>query len=206
MTAASGAERAMSTAVAPEDLARADVYALLSSLFYAPPSDAVLALLRAGETDGGEPQSAFSAARAELARATSSRPAGELRAEFESLFWGVGRPRVMPYASFFLTGFMHERPLAELRGDLARLGFGRAPGTGETEDHIAALCDVMRLLIASGADLDAQREFFLKHLKPWYAKLAQALAGTDGADFYLIVANLMVAFFDVESESFAIGN
>jgi TorA maturation chaperone TorD len=101
---------------------------------------------------------------------------------------------------------MNERPLAELRDDLARLGFTRAGQAAEPEDHIAALCDVMRLLILGGADLATQQDFFARHLAPWYRKFAGALGSTEGADFYKTVGSFAEAFFDVESASFEIGN
>lgn len=205
--AASNAELVPSVDLSPEDLARADVYALISSLMYAPPTSQVLEFLRSGEVGVPEDgESGFAAAWKALRRAAAQRSDEDLREEFDALFWGVGRPRVMVYGSYYLTGFMNERPLAELRDDLARLGYRRETRAAEPEDHIAALCDVMRLLIVSGADLGSQQEFFGKHLRPWYRKLANALASTEGADFYKTVGSFAVAFFDVESASFEIGN
>jgi TorA maturation chaperone TorD len=203
---ATAAETLPANDLSAEDLARADVYALLSSLFYAPPTARVLEVLRsgaAGETAGAE--SAFAAAWREL-RAAAGRSPEALRDEFDGLFWGVARPRVMVYGSYYLTGFMNERPLAELRDDLARLGFARAGQAAEPEDHIAALCDVMRLLILGGADLATQQDFFARHLAPWYRKFTGALGSTEGADFYKAVGSFAEAFFDVESASFEIGN
>lgn len=202
--AATAAETLPAADVSAEDLGRADVYALLSRLFYAPPDDAVLKLLReVGQAE--DAGSAFAAASREL-RAAAAGGSETLREEFDRLFWGVSRPLVMVYGSYYLTGFMNERPLAELRDDLARLGFARSRHAAEPEDHIAALCDVMRMLILGGADLATQQDFFARHLAPWYRRFADALGSAEGADFYRTVGSFAVAFFDVESASFEIGN
>ena len=107
-----------------------------------------------------------------LAVASGVVTADALAEEFETLFIGVGRAPVMPYGSFYQAGFLNEKPLAELRTDLARMGFARDGGARETEDHLAALCDVMRAMILGDvanvpASLVEQKVFFLKHLQPW---------------------------------------
>jgi len=111
----------------------------------------------------------------------------------------------MSNGSWYLTGFLQEEPLAELRDDLAALGLGRRPGVTETEDHIAALAEVMRHLVLTGPDeagLERQRQFFSRHIAPWYAQFAGALAAAPGADFYAKVGDLLAAFMDIEREAF----
>lgn len=192
--------------VAPEDLARADMYALISNLFYAPPTQALLQLVAQADTGPQEETSPFASAWRELKAAAAAADAARVREEFETLFYGVGRPKVMVFGSYYLAGFMMEKPLAALRDDLAALGFARKLTAGEPEDHIAALCDVMRMLILSGAGLEIQKRFFSAHLKPWYPRLADNLARAEEADFFRRVGRLTATFFDVEVASFDIAD
>ncbi|MCK0507519.1 molecular chaperone TorD family protein [Aromatoleum anaerobium] len=194
-----------------EDNARAEHYALLARLFFAPPDAPLLAALAAaGDVFGGGnlpfAHSPFGVAWAELADAARHTDARSVHDEYEALFQGIGRPEVMLYGSFYLAGFLMEEPLADLRDDLAGLGLARRGGVTETEDHVAVLAEVMRHLVVSGADaagLARQRAFFTRHLQPWYARLADALAAAPQASFYARVGALARAFFDVESEAFA---
>lgn len=188
-----------------EDRARADHYALLARLLHAAPDAALLAALAAsarvlGGADGALPRAW--AALGAAARTTAAHTVGD---EFERLFVSVGKPAVMVNASWYLTGFLQEEPLAELRADLAELGLGRRQGVTETEDHVAALAEVMRHLILTGPDaagLARQQAFFGRHLAPWYARLAAALGEAPGADFYAKVGSLLLAFMDIEREAF----
>ncbi|CAI07777.1 TorD/DmsD family molecular chaperone [Aromatoleum aromaticum] len=189
-----------------EDAARAEHYALLARLFLAAPDAPLLAALVAAGDVFGVGDSSFGVAWAELAEAARRTDARSVRDEYEALFQGIGRPEVMLYGSFYLAGFLMEEPLADLRDDLAGLGLARRGGVTETEDHVAALAEVMRHLVVSGADaagLARQRAFFTRHLQPWYARLADAVAAAPQASFYARVGALARAFFDVESEAFA---
>jgi len=206
---ASAAElkRAPAAAPAPEDLARADLYALLASLMFAAPGREVLGAIARTPLLGEEAQGELKDAWLALQAAARGADPEALRQEFDDLFVGVGHPPVQPYASYYLAGFLNEAPLVELRDALARLGFGRRPAVGYTEDHVAALADVMRMLILGvegegGAGLDAQQDFFGRFLRPWYARLAQDLAAQEKADFYRVAGRFLKAFLDVETASF----
>lgn len=189
-----------------EDAARAEHYALLARLFFAAPDAPLLAALVAAGEVFGVGDSPFGVAWAELADAARRADPRSVHDEYEALFQGIGRPEVMLYGSFYLAGFLMEEPLADLRDDLAELGLARRGGVTETEDHVAALAEVMRHLVVTGADaagLARQQAFFARHLQPWYARLADALAASPRASFYARVGALARAFFDVESEAFA---
>lgn len=192
-------------ACSDEDRARADHYALVARLFFAAPDAPLLeALVATGEALGrgdGELARAWAA----LADAARHADARTVQAEYQALFHAVSRPEVMPYGSFYLAGFLMEEPLAELRADLAALGLARRGRVAESEDHVAALSEAMRHLVLAapdGAGVARQREFFMRHLQPWYGRLADALAGATAAHFYIHVGALMRAFFDIESEAF----
>ncbi len=199
-------ERA-AAAPAPEDLARADAYALLASLMFAAPGRELLDTIAGSSLLGEDAQGELKDAWLALQAACRGANPEALQQEFDDLFVGVGHPPVRPYASWYLAGFLNEVPLAELREELAALGFGRRPAVGYTEDHVAALADVMRMLILgaggeAGAGLEAQQAFFGRFVKPWYARLAQDLAAQERADFYRVVGRFLKAFLDVETASF----
>lgn len=192
-----------------EDLARAGMYALLARLLYAAP-DAELLQAIAQADEIAAPQSALADAWHGLQAASAAMDAEAAMQEYEQVFIGLGQGEVMPYMSWHLTGFLMEEPLARLRDDLARLGLARVAGVGEPEDHAAALCEVMRFLAAGDAEagpavLKRQREFFGRHLRPWYAKFAVQLETAPSANYYRGVARLWKSFCDVEAAAFDIG-
>lgn len=187
-----------------EDQARADLYALLARLFFRPPDASLLrALAVSDELVGSDEEAPITVAWRRLQAAVAMIPQEAAREEFDALFIGVGAPPIQPYASYYLTGALMEKPLARLRGDLARFGLARVPGVGEPEDHIASLAEVMRFLIAGQpAALAEQKRFFQQHIQPWYERLAADLKNNENTNFYQPVAELMRAFFAVEIEAF----
>lgn len=196
---------------AEEDLARAGLYALLARLLYAAPDLALLqAIAVADEIAAGAPRSTLAEAWQGLQQASAVMEAEAAAQEYEQLFIGLGQGEVMPYMSWHMTGFLMEEPLARLRDDLVALGLARVAGVGEPEDHLAALCEVMRLLAAGDAEsaaapLQRQREFFGRHLRPWYAQFVAQLEGAPSANYYRGVARLLRAFMDVEAQAFEMG-
>ena len=195
--------------VLPEDRARADFYALIGSLFYSAPDRAFLVHLATAEAVSREVDSPLARAWSALQSAAASADPADVNDEFDLAFVSTGNPPVPLAGCMYTAGFMHERPLAELRDDLARLGLARRTGSAETEDHISALCDVMRLLVAGGDGIapaagEVQREFFARHLQPWYGRLCDAVRRAEQPRFYKPVADLAQAFFDVESAAFEI--
>ena len=202
--------RAMIADLAPEDYARAEVYALLSNLFYEPASKELLHVIATSSgicNDGADTD--FCRAWRALRQAAAQTSAEAVKEEFDTAFIGTGRQPVMLYGSFYLAGFLHEKPLALLRDDLTKMGLSRRGDRHESEDHVSALCDVMRFLIAGDTDtpsaaLDLQREFFRRHIEPWYARLATAIISANQTDFYKHVAHCMREFFAVENAAFDI--
>ncbi|TFW10226.1 molecular chaperone [Oxalobacteraceae bacterium OM1] len=186
-----------------EELARADLYGLLATLFYQPPSQDLLTQIAQSQQGG---TTLLEQAWSELANACTNANPTTIRDEYESLFIGVGKPELMLYGSYYLSGFLMEKPLAALRTDLAKLGLQRDDAIPETEDHIAALCEVMRYLIASGdpvhANVATQKQFFGTHIQPWASELCDAIAAHPKAVFYAPVARLSKAFFDIEAQAF----
>lgn len=191
----------------PEDQVRADFYALLATLFYRAPDESLLrAITLSAEPEGNEAEG-LAKAWAALAAASAVVTSDALQEEYDALFVGMGRPPVMLFGSFYLSGFMNEKPLAELRGDLAALGLARDPAVTEPEDHLAALCDVMRALIAGDvtdapASLEQQRAFFAKHLQPWALQCCGAITQSEKSNYYRRVAAFAQAFFEIEIQAF----
>jgi TorA maturation chaperone TorD len=199
------------TAPGPDDQARADLYAVLARLLLAPPDASLLAALANSApiiAQGGAP--ALARCWEDLSLASSVMDAGAVAAEFNSLFVSIGTPPVDPYGSRYLAGFINDTPLAELRADLARLGLRRARGVVEFEDHLGALCETMRVLVAGAPGIDsapiAQQEmFFDRHILPWCGRALDDIASADGANYYRLVARLGAAFLALETEAFALG-
>ena len=133
-------------------------------------------------------------------------PAQAIADEYEALFGGLGKPEVQLFGSHHLSGFLNEKPLAALRGDLAALGLTRDEAMPETEDHIAYLCEVMRFLIAGDdvavSNLTRQQAFFAAHLQPWVMALCDALEAHPQARFYAALAVFTRAFMSVETQGF----
>jgi TorA maturation chaperone TorD len=192
----------MMTDVDEVDAARGREYALLSLLLARAPDRSLLHRL-AGLSGDVSPLGAAHAALAEAAARTSAE---RVEREYFDLFVGLGRGELLPYGSYYLSGFLHERPLARLRAHLARLGIERAEGQSEPEDHAAILCEVMaglangQLPAATGAD----RELFEQHLSPWIGRFFADLERAEAADFYRPVATLGRVFIDIETAAFAL--
>ncbi|MDB5729275.1 MAG: torD [Noviherbaspirillum sp.] len=186
-----------------EETARADLYGLLASLLYTPPPQELIDTIASAPLQG---ESILEQAWANLSVCCKTLQAESARVEYEALFIGVGKPEIMLYGSWYLSGFLMEKPLVELRSDLAKLGLQRSEEMFESEDHIAALCEVMRYLIASDdavhANIAAQKNFFGTHMQPWVMRLCDAIATHRNAKFYAAVAHLARTFFEVEMQAF----
>lgn len=186
-----------------EETARADLYGLLASLFYTPPSQQLLDSIGAAQAGG---DGILERAWADLANACGLARAEPVRDEYEALFVGVGKPEVMLYGSFYLSGFLMEKPLAALRTDLAKLGLQRDQSIPESEDHIASLCEVMRYLIVTEdplhPNITTQKKFFADHMQPWVLQMCDAVIAHPGSRFYAPVAQLAKTYFEVEMQAF----
>jgi TorA maturation chaperone TorD len=189
-----------------EELARAELYGLLSRLWHAAPDEALLAQFRVAVTQAPEPGGFLEAPWAELVATLRATTPAQAAVEHEALFHGVGKPEVFAYGSFYLSGFLNERPLAALRDDLARLGLTRDAQSLETEDHIAYVLEVMRWLIAGDdaalCNLEQQRRFFRAHLQPWAEQLCEAVLAHPQARTWRAVAAFTAAFMQVETQGF----
>jgi len=184
------------------DAARAAEYALLAALLARAPDAEMLKRLARLRGDA-TPLGLAHAALAQAAVATSVERASR---EFFDLFIGVGRGEMMPYGSYYLTGFLHERPLARLREDLARLGIERAEGNCEPEDHAAILCEIMASLANRrlSAPAGAEREIFETHVASWMARFFADLERAEPARFYRLVGALGRLFIEIEGAAFAL--
>ncbi len=184
------------------DQARAQEYGLLSALLVRAPDAELLARL---SRLGGD-ASPLGLAHVALGEAASRVAANAIEHEYFNLFIGVGRGELLPYASYYLTGFLNERPLARLRDDLAEFGVERVVGNYEPEDHAATLCEIMAGF-ASGrfqAPEGAERRLFEKHMAPWMGRLFADLERAEAADFYRHVGTLGRVFMDIEAEAFVL--
>ncbi len=191
--------------IAEEDLWRAQLYALLGRSLARRPDSALLTALAQLKGDAS-PLGQALAQLAERARAASPERAQD---EYDALFIGLPRGELVPYASFYRTGFLYERPLAKLRGDMARLGYARADGVYEPEDHMGALCELMALLISGDAtrgpaELATQERVFRQHIAPWGERFFIDLEKAPSAHLYQPLGTAGRIFLSIETQAFAL--
>jgi TorA maturation chaperone TorD len=189
-----------------EETARAEVYGLLAALYYAPPGADLLAQLRVAVTEAPAAGGFLEEPWRQLVGTVRELSDQQVADEYDALFGGVGKPEVYLFGSFYLSGFLNEKPLAALRGDLAALGLERDETMPETEDHFACVCEVMRYLIAGDdvevANLTQQQKFFSTHVQPWVPAMCDAIAAHPKALFYGALAAFTAAFISVETQGF----
>ena len=190
--------------ISPEDQVRANLYALLGNLLLQVPNQTTLEKLAGLEGASGEVGTAINA----LSQISTSMTPASVEREYNILFIGVGRGEVLPYASYYLTGFLHEKPLADLRGKMRELGIQRKQGISEPEDHLGALCEMMAGMITGAfgqpMSLQVQKEFFNAHIAPWAAHCFSDLEKAESAVLYAPVGSLGRLLIGIEQESFRI--
>jgi len=199
-----------STGIKPteEDIARADVYRLLGALLAQPPGENLLQMLQGielpDEDSEDDPGAGMSKAWRTLKQAALSATQDGLEREYHNLFIGLGKGELSPYMSTYLTGFLMERPLAELRSALSELGFVRQEAVKEPEDHAAAICEVMGVTIAeNGLSFNEVKGLFDRFVSPWLPVFFADLEGAETARFYRAVGGLGGKFMEVEAAYFA---
>ncbi len=193
----------LTAAADEEDRARGNVYTLLGNLLAAPPEAELLAAL--SEIEAGPEDDRVLAASWQMLRLSAERAQPQsVKDEYQTLFIGLGRGELVPYGSWYLTGFLMEQPLAQLRTDLSELGIQRQPGVSEPEDHAAALLDTMALLITADepTPLEEQLRFFERHIEPWMGRFFRDLQQAESARFYRAVGQLGEQFLGVEAQAF----
>jgi len=182
------------------DAARAQEYALIAALLTRAPDAQLLSSLSELRGDA----TPLGMAHVALADAAAHADAHRVEREFFDLFIGLGRGELLPYGSYYLTGFLHERPLARLREDLAKIGIARADGVMEPEDHAGILCEIMSGLASRRlpAPPDSDRLIFDRHMAPWIGRFFNDLEQAASADFYRRLGTLGRVFMDIEAEAF----
>lgn len=190
------------TPVVEEDRLRADLYDFLGAVLTRAPSSEVLEQIGALTGDDTE----LGGAVTDLAKAASRTTAAAAEREFNALFIGVGRGELVPYASYYMTGFLNEKPLAKLRRDMGSLGIERSPDVYEPEDNAGSLCEMMAGLIlgrfGAPAGISRQRDFWNTHIGPWAPHFFADLETAKNASFYAPVGTLGRAFMAVEKDAF----
>jgi len=198
----------LETDLSAEDLARADLYGVLALLFYKAPDQALLEMIAnsLAEDHPADELSILEEVWNPLALMAKNTPLKAWEDEYESNFIGVGKQEIFLYGSYYLSGFLHERPLVKLRKDLTALGLESSELVVETEDHIACLCEVMRYLIAGEdlgiCNLSSQKQFFNDHIRPWVDQLLDAIETHPNTQIYRQVSFLTRSFFQIEGQAF----
>lgn len=188
------------------ELWRADLYGLLAQLWVGPPDRELLQRLQAAPPAPTEPGAVLAEPWQGLVNAMKAGSVEAMADEFDTLFQGVGKPEVFLYASYYLSGFLNERPLVQLRKSLDELGLRRDTARAETEDHVSFVFEVMRYLIAGDdaavCNLEQQRRFFRAHVQTWIEPLCDAVAAHPRAVAYRAVAAFTRSFIQVEAQGF----
>jgi TorA maturation chaperone TorD len=184
------------------DTARMTEYALLAALLARAPDAALLKALARLQGDS----TPLGIAHRALAQAAEDASPEGLEREYFNLFIGLGRGELLPYGSYYLTGFLHERPLARLRDDLAQIGIARVEQLREPEDHIAILCEIMAGLAGKcfSAPAGSERRIFERHLAPWAGRFFADLEASHAAEFYRHVARVGRLLIEIETAAFAL--
>jgi len=189
--------------ISEEDKIRSDMYSFLAGVLQREPSEDLIngySNLDGDETTLGE---AFSI----LSNLSKKISVSDIRNEYQNLFIGVGRGELLPFGSFYITGFLHDKPLASIRRDLNAIGIQRGSEFKEPEDHIACLCEVMSGMILGEYgkyfSVSEQRSFFKKHIQPWAEHFFTDLEGAKSAIFYSPVGTIGKLFMKIEEEAFA---
>ena len=187
---------------AEEEKLRADLYAFLSAILAAPPKQDLLEKISRVQGD----DTRLGRAVQTMSRMARVATPGSVETEFNALFIGVGRGELLPYGSYYLTGFLNEKPLARLRNDMARLGIARTPNVFEPEDNIASLFEIMSGLVTGAfgtpASLALQKVFFDRHIDTWVGHFFVDLEGAKNSVFYAPVGSVGREFMEIEKESF----
>ena len=189
--------------VSDEDALRADMYDFLASLLRKEPTDELIDKI--SELDGD--QTPIGSACLTLAHLAKTMDKGLIRNEYVEMFIGVGRGEVLPFASYYLTGFLNDKPLSNLRADMANIGIVRVKGVKEPEDHIASLFDIMSGLIRGHFgrifSTAEQADFFNKHIEPWAGLLMRDIEAAKTGLFYAPVGSIGKSFLEIESAAFS---
>lgn len=192
----------ISRVISEEDALRADMYDFLASLLRKEPSDELIE--KVSQLEGDE--TPIGSACLTLAHLAKTLDNGLIRNEYVDIFIGVGRGEVLPFASYYLTGFLNDKPLANLRADMANIGVARVKGVKEPEDHIASLFDMMSGLIRGHYgkvfSIAEQADFFSRHIEPWAGLLMRDIEAAKTVVFYAPVGTIGKAFLEIESAAF----
>ncbi len=195
------AAEAVTNAISEEDVLRAQLYRLLALYLQSPPKQAELDL--AAQLEGDE--SPLGAGISMLARIAGKAEEASITQEYNDLFIGLGRGELLPYASYYLTGFLNEKPLAKLRNAMSELGMKRQEGVKEPEDHAGALCEMMAGLVEGDfgdGSLEGQQKFFNDHLGVWIRHFFTDLENARSSVFYAALGNVGKAFIEIEEAAF----
>jgi TorA maturation chaperone TorD len=186
-----------------EDQLRADMYSFLANLLRAEPSAELVNQLTKLESD----ESPIGKSIKTLSKLASSLDLPTIRDEYVRIFIGVGRGEILPFASYYLTGFLKDKPLAKLRNDMKEIGIQLAENVKEPEDHIASLFDMMSGLIlgkfSKKFSIGEQKDFFNKHLAPWVDLLMRDIESSRIAVFYSPIGTIGREFMEIERSSFS---
>ena len=186
-----------------EDQLRADMYSFLANLLRGEPDEKLVKQLTFLKSD----DSPIGKSIKTLSKLALSLDLSTIRDEYVRIFVGVGRGEILPFASYYLTGFLKDKPLAKLRQDMEKIGIRLEDNVKEPEDHIASIFDMMAGLIVGKFNkkfsIAEQRDFFNNHLAPWVDLLMRDIESSKIAVFYSPIGTIGKEFMEIERSSFS---
>jgi TorA maturation chaperone TorD len=189
--------------IAEDQLYRSSSYALIAALLRSPPDNDMLQYIAQLIQQPHDDSDDLLVAMSTLGLSAKMLKPASIEDEYHQLFIGLGKGELVPYASWYLTGFLMEKPLSDLRDDLRRLGYVRDESISEPEDHAAALCEVMSMMIGEGLDLDTQLQFYNSHMATWLGRFYSDLSEAQSAVFYKSLGRFGMAFKALEDDYFS---
>lgn len=190
------------TEIDEEQQIRGAAWGLVAALLRGVPDKALLQRTAGLALEGGPVEGdAMAESMHALGIAASEVDDEALEEEYNNLFIGLGKGELNPYGSWYMTGFLMEKPLADLREDMAALGFERNPEYSEPEDHVASNLEIYSAIILGDSwGGDQQKIFFERHMQPWIARFFSDLEKAKTAVFYRAVARFATELYRLERQ------
>ena len=188
--------------ISDEDILRANMYSFIANLIRVEPTSNLIDSIKQLTGDDSKIGKSIKLLKIMSTKLSLS----EIQDEYVNLFIGVGRGELLPYSSYYITGFLNDKPLSNLREDMGLIGIRRKENVKDPEDHVSSIFDMMSGLIKGEFGkyytINEQANFFNKHLDRWIDLLMDDIEKAKTAVFYAPIGTLGKEFIRIEREAF----